>query len=116
MPIIIARTVGASCIPYDKASGPGSGCLSPGLARACCVVAVDDSFEAVCGKIRQLFGQRVCDDSIQQVVHRAGKVALQQQDEERQRFLADKQIPQAQTNPERLYISPDGTTVHENDG
>jgi hypothetical protein len=86
------------------------------LAKACCLLAVDDSFEAVCGKIQQLFGQRVCDDSIQQVVHRVGKVALQQQDEERQRFLANRQIPQAQANPKMLYISPDGTTVHEDDG
>jgi hypothetical protein len=107
---------GSSLVPYDRRSGLGPEHLSPGLAKACCLLAVDDSFEAVCGKIQQLFGQRVCDDSIQQVVHRVGKVALQQQDEERQRFLADKQIPQAQANSERLYISPDGTTVHENDG
>lgn len=32
-------------IPYDQASGLGCEQLSPGLARYCCTLAVDDSFE-----------------------------------------------------------------------
>jgi len=106
---------GTGLAPYDKASGLGSEQLSPGLAKACCLLAVDNSFEQVSQKIEQLFGQRVCDDTINQVVHRAGSVVLQEQNQELELFFANRQIPQAQTNPERLYIAVDGTTVHEND-
>ncbi len=35
----------STAVPYDQASGLGNQQLSPGLARACCVSAVDDSFE-----------------------------------------------------------------------
>lgn len=106
---------GTGLAPYDKASGLGTEQLSPGLAKACCLLAVDNSFEQVSQKIEQLFGQRVCDDTINQVVHRAGSVVLQEQNQELELFFANRQIPQAQTNPERLYIAVDGTTVHEND-
>jgi hypothetical protein len=34
---------GASCAPYDQTSGLGSQQLSPALAKACCMLAVDDS-------------------------------------------------------------------------
>jgi hypothetical protein len=106
---------GTGLAPYDKASGLGTEQLSPSLAKACCLLAVDNSFEQVSQKIEQLFGQRVCDDTINQVVHRAGSVVLQEQNQELELFFANRQIPQAQTNPERLYIAVDGTTVHEND-
>jgi hypothetical protein len=107
---------GTTLAPYDKASGLGSSQLSPGLAKACCLLAVDDSFQQVSQKLQQLFGQRVCDDAVKEMVHQVGKVALEQQDQQYQRFFTDRQSPQAQANPKRLYVSPDGTTVHENDG
>lgn len=106
---------GTGLAPYDKASGLGTEQLSPGLAKACCLLAVDNSFEQVSQKIEQLFGQRVCDDTVNQVVHRVGSVVLQEQNQELDLFFTNRQIPQAQTNPERLYIAVDGTTVHEND-
>ena len=106
---------GTGLAPYDKASGLGAEQLSPGLAKACCLLAVDNSFEQVSKKIEQFFGQRVCDDTVNQVVHRAGSVVLQEQNQELELFFTKRQIPQAQANPERLYIAVDGTTVHEND-
>jgi hypothetical protein len=106
---------GTGLAPYDKASGLGTEQLSPGLAKACCLLAVDNSFEQVSQKIEQLFGLRVCDDTVNQVVHRAGSVVLREQNQELDLFFIKRQIPQAQTNPERLYIAVDGTTVHEND-
>ena len=106
---------GTGLAPYDKASGLGAEQLSPGLAKACCLLAVDNSFEQVSKKIEQFFGQRVCDDTVNQVVHRAGSVVLKEQNQELELFFTKRQIPQAQANPERLYISVDGTTVHEND-
>ena len=107
---------GAGLVPYDKNGGLGSEQLSPGLAKACCLFAVDDSFQQVSRKVEELFGQRICDDTVKQVVHQVGTVALQEQNQQLDSFFADKQIPQAQANPERLYVAADGTTVHEDDG
>jgi hypothetical protein len=107
---------GGSSVPFDKASGLGGEQISPGLAQACCLLAVDDSFQQVSYKIEQLFGQRICDDTVKQVVHKAGSVALQQHNNQLESFFTDRQIPEAQVNPQRLYITVDGTTVPEDDG
>lgn len=107
---------GDSVAPYDKTGGLGAEQVSPALAKACCLLAVDDSFQQVSRKIERLFGQRVCDDTIKQVVHRVGSVVLAQQDTELENFFKDRQIAQSQAVPARLYIALDGTTVHEEDG
>ncbi len=107
---------GASLVPYDKAGGLGSEQLSPALAEACCLLAVDESFEQTSQKVEFLLGQRVCDDTIKEVVHKVGSVSLQQQNQQMGEFSNNRQIPQAQANPERLYVAADGTTVHEEDG
>lgn len=107
---------GKSLAPYDKSSGLGSEQLSPGLAQACCLLAVDDSFEAVSRKIEHLFGLSVSDDTVQKVVHHVGSVALAHQTDELDEFLTNKQIPRTEFRPQRLYITPDGTTVSEDDG
>jgi hypothetical protein len=36
---------GASRYPYDEESGLGGGHLTPGLGKACCLLATQDSFE-----------------------------------------------------------------------
>jgi hypothetical protein len=105
-----------SLIPYDLAGGLGSEQLSPGLAKACCLLAVDDSFAQTSQKIKELFGQKVSERTVERVVHRAGSVVLEQQNQELESFFADRQVPQTQTNPERLYVAVDGTTAHETDG
>lgn len=107
---------GASAVPYDQSSGLGSQQVSPALAKACCLLAVDDSFEQVSQKIGELFGQSLSDDTVKQAVHQVGKVALQQQDQQLSGFLTDKRLAEPQATPDRLYVSADGTTVHENDG
>ena len=107
---------GASSVPYDKASGLGSEQLSAALAKVCCLLAVDDSFAQSSGKIEAITGQKVSANTIEQVVHHVGSVVKQEQNQHLQRFLEDKQIPQSRTNPKRLYIAVDGTTVHETDG
>ena len=107
---------GRSLIPYDLESGLGGERLSPALAKACCLLAVDDSFAQVSAKVQQLFGLRVSERSVERVVHRVGSVALSRQNAELERFSADRHIPDAQSRPQRLYIAPDGTTVHETDG
>jgi len=70
---------GNTCTPYDQTSGLGSQQLSPALAKACCMLAVDGSFQEVCRRIENLFGQHVCDDTIEQVVHHVGGAVLQRQ-------------------------------------
>jgi len=107
---------GKSVFPYDIASGLGCEQLSPALAKACCLLAVDDSFEQSSRKIEAITGQRVSDNTIERVVCRVGSVAQEQQNQQLQRFFEDKQIPKSQTKPERLYVAVDGTTVHETDG
>ncbi|MBN1795643.1 MAG: UPF0236 family protein, partial [Sedimentisphaerales bacterium] len=110
------RDCGASLAPYDKSSGFGSEQLSPCLAKACCLLAVDDSFAQSSQKIEELFGQKVSERTVERVVHQAGSVVLQQQNEQLDRFFADRHIPEAQIMPERLYVAVDGTTAHETDG
>ena len=107
---------GRSLIPYDLESGLGGEQLSPALAKACCLLAVDDSFAQVSAKLQQLFGLRVSERSVERVVHRVGSVALSRQNAELERFSRDRQTPESQSRPQRLYIAPDGTTVHETDG
>ena len=107
---------GESLFPYDVASGLGSEQVSPGLAKACCLLAVDDSFEQSSRKIEAITGQKVSDNTIERAVCQVGSMAQEQQSQQLQRFFDDKQIPESQTKPERLYIAVDGTTVHETDG
>ena len=107
---------GESFVPFDKAGGLGSEQISPGLARACCLLAVDDSYQQVSRKIEQLFGQRVCDDTVKQVVHKVGSAVLQQDKDQLESFFANRQVPDSQAHPQRLYITVDGTTVHQDDG
>jgi hypothetical protein len=106
----------SASVPYDKASGIGAEQLSPALAKACCMLAVDDSFEQVSRKLEQLFGQQVSDTTIERMMHRVGSVAVKEQKQQLQEFFNHKEVPEPQANPERLYVSLDGTTAHETDG
>jgi hypothetical protein len=107
---------GAGTAPYDKAGGLGSEQISPAMAKACCTLAVDDSFEHTSRKIEELFGQKISDNTIERVVHQVGNVVLAGQNSMLDDFSKDRQIPDAIVKPKRLYICPDGTTVHEKDG
>jgi hypothetical protein len=107
------RRCGVSLVPYDIDSGLGPGQLSPGLAKACCLLAVDDSFEQASRKIEQLFGQKVSPNTIERLTHQVGTVLLQQADQELADFQKNRYLSRAQITPKRLYIAADGTTVHE---
>ncbi len=105
-----------SRVPYDQASGLGAEQLSPALAETCCLLTVDDSFAETAKKTDALFGEKVSDTTIERLAHQVGSVSLRQQEQERQRFEVDREIPAAQAQPRRLYVSVDGTTAHERDG
>ncbi len=107
---------GKSLFPYDVASGLGSEQLSPGLAKACSLLAVDDSFEQTSRKLDELFAQKVSDTTIERVVQQVGSIALQQQDKKLEDFSSGRRFPESQAAPQRLYVAADGTTVHEMDG
>jgi len=107
---------GAGMAPYDKAGGLGREKISPAMAKACCVLAVDDSFQHTSRKIEELFGQKISDNTVERMVHQVGNIVLAQQAAELDNFSENRQIPAAQVGPQRLYICPDGTTVHEKDG
>jgi hypothetical protein len=102
--------------PYDDISGLGCEQVSPGLAKSCCLLAVDDSFEQSSRKIEAMTGQKVSDNTIERLVCQVGLVSQKQQNQQLQSFFDDKQIPEPQHKPERLYVAMDGTTVHETDG
>ena len=107
---------GKSLFPYDVASGLGSEQLSPGLAKACSLLAVDDSFEQTSRKLDELFAQKVSDTTIERVVQQVGSIALQQQDKKLEEFSSGRRFPASEAAPQRLYVAADGTTVHETDG
>ena len=106
---------GKSIFPYDVASGLGSEQLSPGLAKACSLLAVDNSFEQTSRKVDKLFGQNVSDTTIERVVQQVGSKALQHQDKTFEDFLSSKRFPESESALQRLYVALDGTTVHEKD-
>jgi hypothetical protein len=110
------RECGRSCVPYDDASGLGPEGISPGLARACCTVAADDSFSQTARKIEELLGQNVSDKTVERVVHRVGSVVIRQEARQMESLLEHRRTPKAVMKPQRLYICPDGTVVHEKDG
>ncbi len=107
---------GAGIFPYDQKSGLGSGQLSPGLSKACGLLATDDSFEESSRKVEELVGQKVSDDTIERLVTHVGSVVLKQEEKEQTEYFVHHEPPVAVVEPKRLYICPDGTTVHEEDG
>jgi len=102
--------------PYDVISGLGTEQISPALAKVCCLLAVDNSFAQSSQKIEQLFGQEVCERTVERVVHQVGSVALRDQSQQLERFSQDRRIPRPQAKPQRLYVAVDGTKAHETDG
>ncbi len=110
------RDCGAGLAPYDKSSGLGSEQLSPGLAKVCCLLAVDDSFAQTSRKLEELLGQKVSERTVERVVHQVGSVALGWQTQELVSFFQERKVPKAEAEPERLYVAVDGTTAHETDG
>ena len=107
---------GTGVYPYDRAGGLGSESLSAGLAKAGCTLAVGNSFSVSARMVEELFGQKVSPNTIERVVHHLGSVLIEQQCHRLEEFRKDRQLPVCDQPPQRLYLAPDGTTVHERDG
>jgi len=102
--------------PYDGQIGLGDEQVSPALAKACCLLAVDDSFEESSRKIEELLGQEVSPKTVERLVHHVGGQVVMEQDRQVQAYAQDRQPPPVEATPARLYVAIDGTTVHEKDG
>lgn len=96
------RECGVGVAPYDIDSGLGVGQLSAGLAKACCLLVVDGSFERTSRKIEQILGQTVSPNTIERLTHQFSAVLLQQQDQELVDFQKDRKPPHAQVIPHVL--------------
>jgi len=103
-------------VPYDRQAGLGTEQVSPALAKACCLLAVDDSFEESSRKLNELVGQKVSPKTIERLVHQVGGQVVAAQERQLESYRQDHQPPQAVEKPTRLYVTMDGTTVHEKDG
>lgn len=105
----------SSDTPYDHAAGLGPEQISPALAKACCLLAVDDSFDESARKLKELLGQDVSPNTIERLVHQVGWQLLKGQDKQLEAYKQNHQPPVAEAHPKRLYVTMDGTTVHEKD-
>ena len=103
-------------LPYDRTSGLGTGQLSNRLASMTCLLAAQSSFEEVSRTLHELLGFRVDDNMLAAAAERAGAVVLARQDAAVEESLANRRPPPAEVQPERLYISMDGTTAPTLDG
>jgi hypothetical protein len=110
------RDCGEGAFPYDQKSGLGPEQLSPALARACCLLTVDDSFAETSRKLAELFGEQVSANTVERLAQQVGAEIVRRQDEELEDCLRQRKPPPPQVEPERLYVAADGTTVHEKDG
>lgn len=110
------RDCGASQTPYDTDSGLGPGPLSPGLAKACCLLAVDDSFGQTSRKVEELLGPKVSPNTIERLTHHVGAVLVRQADQALIDFQTSRCLAPPRSTPKRLYVAADGTTVHEIEG
>jgi hypothetical protein len=61
-------------------------------------------------------GQEVASKTIERIVHHVGAVAADQHRQKLAEFRQQRQLPACDQPPKRLYLAPDGTTVHERDG
>ena len=107
------RHCGASCCPYDRAMGLGSGQESVGLAKAAAMVCAHEPFVPAARVLTELTGQRLADRTVHRITRKVRDVAAQQE-----RDLALKMATWSiasgwvEAKPARLYIAVDGVMVH----
>jgi hypothetical protein len=107
---------GDGIFPYDQSSGLGEEQLSPALARVCCLLTVDDSFAETSRKLKELFGEAVSANTVERMAQHVGGGIVERQDKALEGFFQRRDPPATEVEPERLYVTADGTTVHEKDG
>lgn len=104
-----------SSLPYDERIGLGKGQVSPGLAKAATLVAIQEPFAPSSQMLYELTGRRVSARTIERLTQKVGTLAEQEESAAAER-MKTWDAPAAEVTPERLYVAVDGTMVHENDG
>ena len=106
------RHCGASCCPYDRAVGLGSGHESVGLAKAAALVSLLDPFVPAAKVLAELTGQRLGDRTVHRLARQAGRVACERERELALKMAAWSVPPQVvEAKPARLYVAVDGVMV-----
>ena len=107
------RHCGASCCPYDRAVGLGSGQESVGLAKAAAMVCAHEPFVPAARVLGELTGQHLGDRTVHRITRKAGRVAAQQERELALKMATWSIASQwVEAKPARLYIAVDGVMVH----
>jgi len=88
--------------PYDRQAGLGDEQVSPALAKACCLLTVDDSYEMSSRKVAELLGQDVSAPTIGRLVHHVGGHVLDQQNQQLDSYYQNHQPPEPQVLPKVL--------------
>lgn len=106
------KRCGASCCPYDRRVGLGSGHQSVGLARAMTLLATLDPFVPAATILHELTGQRLDDRTIHRVARQVGGVASEEErDWALQMATWSVPIEGIEARPRRLYVAVDGVMV-----
>lgn len=104
-----------SSLPYDERIGLGKGQVSPGLAKAATLVAIQEPFAPSSQMLYELTGRRVSARTIERLTQKAGTLAEGEESAAAER-MRTWEAPAAEVTPARLYVAVDGTMVHETEG
>ena len=104
-----------SALPYDERIGLGDGQVSPGLAKAATLVAIQEPFAPSSQMLYELTGRRVSARTIERLTQKVGRWAEQEESAAAER-MKTWEAPAAEVTAARLYVAVDGTMVHETDG
>jgi len=104
-----------SALPYDERIGLGKGQVSPGLAKAATLVAIQEPFAPSSQMLYELTGRRVSARTIERLTQKVGTWAEQEESAAAER-MKTWEAPAAEVTAARLYVAVDGTMVHETDG
>ena len=104
-----------SALPYDERVGLGEEQESPGLAKACTLMGIQEPFAPASQLLYELTGRRVSARTIERLTQKVGTLAEEEESAGAERIKTGD-APPAEVRPDRLYVAVDGTMVHEIDG
>jgi hypothetical protein len=109
------RACGACTVPYAAAAGLGAEAVSPPLAKAVTMLAVDRPFRQASALVKELTGQSVGAETIRRLTTRLGGQAARREDAQAA-AMRTWTAPPAEATPGRLYVTADGVLVRLAEG
>lgn len=82
------------------------------MAKAATLLGVQDPFDPAGQMLHELTGQRLSERTVARLIGQAGAQAAKLE-KQQALAMAKWQAPPAETHPERLYVTVDGTMVHQ---